>query len=191
VRRLLAEEFPGAGIEEAGDDVAALALTESEPFDLVLLDLSMPGRGGLELLKDIRARGLDVPVLVLTLRSEHQYAERALRAGASGYITKEAPVDELLVAVRKVIAGGRYLSLTVAERLAAGLAGVHANHEALSDREIEVVRRLAAGASVKEIALELHLSEKTISTYRSRSLSKLGLRTTAELVRYALEQQLL
>jgi DNA-binding NarL/FixJ family response regulator len=160
---------------------------------VVLLDLTMPGPGGLETIKQIKELKPALPVLVLSVHSEQQYAVRALKAGASGYLTKECAPDELVRALRRVVEGGRYLSQDVAELLAREVASNERGtpHKRLSDREFQVLRKLAGGRSVKEIAQELALSEKTISTYRRRILDKMGMRSNAELIRYAVQEGLI
>jgi len=161
-------------------------------FDLVVLDLSMPGRGGLDALKQFRAASPKLPVLVLSQHAEEQYAIRAFRAGASGYVTKDSAPDELVNAARKALSGGMYVSSALAEHLAARLATdpEQRSQDALSDRELQVLRMLANGKTVKEIGAELALSEKTISTYRTRILDKLNVKTNAELMRFALRSGL-
>jgi two-component system, NarL family, invasion response regulator UvrY len=193
LRRLLMSEFPQALVTEAADGDQAVEQVRTNPWDLVILDLSLPGRGGLDALKEIHALRPDAPVLVMTMHSEDQYALRAFRAGAAGYITKGNGVDEILQAVRRVRAGGKYVTPAIAEKLAANLARDDLGgppHEALSNRELQVLRLLGAGKTVKEIGYELSLSEKTISTYRTRILEKMNLRTTAELIRYAIRSEL-
>jgi DNA-binding NarL/FixJ family response regulator len=152
----------------------------------------MPGRSGFDLLSEIRHREPKVPVLIMSLHAEDQYAVRALRAGAAGYLTKSAAPEQLVTAVTKIMRGGRYVSDVVAERLAAEATGMPAEnrHERLSDREFDVMRGIASGSSVSEIAAQMHLSVKTVSTYRTRLLDKMGMSNNAELTRYALEQGL-
>lgn len=187
-RRILADEIEGAEVGDASNADEALAQVRAGAWDVVVLDLSLPGRGGLEVLREIRAQHRDLPVLVVTMYSEDQYALRAFRNGASGYVTKGCRADELVEAVRKVWGGGRYVTPRLAEALAASLTGNPGAppHEALSDRELQVLRMLASGKAVKEIGFDLGLSEKTVSTYRTRVLEKLGFRTTAEIIRYGI-----
>jgi DNA-binding NarL/FixJ family response regulator len=192
LRRLLAEasDMRVSGEAATGDD--AVALLDTARSDVVLLDISMPGRGFLDLLRDVRERHPRTRVVVLSAHAEDEYAIRALRAGAAGYVTKDRSSQDLLAAIRKAHAGGRYVSPTLAERLAAGLtvdAGTPP-HEALSDREYQVLQLLGAGLSAKEIAARLGLSAKTVSTYRQRILEKLELKTTADLIRYAVQRKL-
>jgi DNA-binding NarL/FixJ family response regulator len=193
VRSILEDRLSGIDVVEAGSGDEALQKLEST-FDAVVLDLSMPGRSGFDLLAEIKHREPKVPVLIMSLHAEDQYAVRALRAGAAGYLTKSAAPEQLVVAVTKIMRGGRYVSDMVAERLATeALGGAKAGesrHERLSDREFDVMRGIASGSSVSEIAGQMHLSVKTVSTYRTRLLEKMGMSNNAELTRYALEQGL-
>lgn len=175
---------------EAGTAAEALALAR-EPWDAVLLDLGLPDRHGLDVLRDLHAREPDVPVLILTMFPEDQLALRLLEAGAAGYLTKESAPEELLRAVGRVMAGHKYLSPAMAQTLADGLGGVSSSfHQQLSDRELEVLRLLAAGRAIKDISRQLGLSPKTVTTYRSRLLHKLGMTTNAELTFYATQHGL-
>jgi two-component system, NarL family, invasion response regulator UvrY len=186
--RRIVEEDPGMAIAgEAGDAAAVLAALQSTAADLVLLDVSMPGAPFLETLKELRTRHPTVRVLALSVHPEDQWAVRALRAGASGYLTKDHSPDQLLEAIRRVYRGGKYVSPTLAERLAEQLNGgaERAPHELLSDREFEVMRRLGNGLTITQIASELALSAKTVSTYRARILEKMAVESNADLVRYA------
>jgi len=187
-RELLAEAFPEAEFEDAETGEDAIGIVERVTLDLVILDISMPRRGGMDALKEIAARKPGLPVLVLSHHAEEQYAIRALRAGARGYVTKDSAPEELIRAAQKVLGGGKYVSLALAERLADSLSSdpSKALHEELSDRELQVLCMLAMGKAVKEIAGELSLSEKTVSTYRARILEKMKMSTNAELMRYAL-----
>ena len=177
---------------EAANGHEVLQLMEKDDWDVVLLDINMPGRSGLDVLKQLRAEKPGLPVLMLTMYPEEQYAVRALRAGASGYLTKESVPDELISAIRKVSAGRKYISSSLAEKLAYDLdldkeAPVH---ESLSDREYEVLCMIAQGDTVKDIADKLCLSIKTISTYRSRILEKMHMKKNAELMHYAIKHGL-
>jgi two-component system invasion response regulator UvrY len=186
--RRIVEEDPGMAIAgEAGDAAAVLAALQATAADLVLLDVSMPGGPFLETLKELRTRHPTVRVLALSVHPEDQWAVRALRAGASGYLTKDHSPDQLLEAIRRVYRGGKYVSPTLAERLAEQLDGgaERAPHELLSDREFEVMRRLGNGLTITQIASELALSAKTVSTYRARILEKMAVESNADLVRYA------
>ena len=172
---------------EAADGDQALALAKANHYDLALLDMSMPGLAGIDLIKRLKLEKPALRLLVLSMHGEQQYAARALKAGASGYLTKDSAAEQLLVAIRKVAAGGVRSSEAGAASLVEG-GGAHA---ALSDREFEVLRLLAGGHGPTEIGERLHLSVKTVSTHKARILQKLGLGSTAELVRYALENDLL
>jgi len=186
IRSILEDRVSSIAISEAGSGDAALAAL-TEPYDAVVLDLTMPGRSGIDLLTEIKHRYPALPVLVMSLHSEAQFAVRALRAGAAGYLTKAAAPEQLLVAFEKIVKGGRYISEAVADRLAAEAGGVaSAPHERLSDREFDVMRGIASGETVGEIAARMHLSVKTVSTYRTRLLDKMGMETNAELTRYAI-----
>jgi len=191
MKAILEDELSAVSVAEAGSGDEALAAL-AEPFDVVVLDLSMPGRSGIDLLAEIKTRHPKLPVLIVSLHGEEQFAMRALRAGAAGYLTKAAAPDQLVAAVVKVARGGRYVTESLAERLAAKVAGgaVGAPHERLSDREFDVLRGIASGSTVSEIAQQMHLSVKTVSTYRGRLLEKMGMSTNAELTRYAIEQGL-
>ena len=192
LRELLAETGDIEVAAEAGSAAEAMERVRHQPLDVVVLDLSLPGRGGLDLLGEIKGERGDLPVLILTMHPEEQYAVRALKAGACGYLTKESAPELLVEAVRRAAAGGRYVSASLAEKLAQHLDDTRARepHESLSDREYQVFRRLAAGRTVGQIAEELSLSVKTVSTYRTRILEKTGLATNAELMRYALDRKL-
>jgi two-component system, NarL family, invasion response regulator UvrY len=190
LRELLGEEFPSAEFGEAAYGPEALAQIAKRSWGLVILDLSIPGRDGLEILKEALALRPGVPIMILSVHGEDQYAIRSLRAGAAGYVTKETAAGDLTAAVRKILQGGRYVSPRLAEKMAATLATrggtTQPLHEGLSDRELQVLRMLAVGKSVKEIGADLALSEKTISTYRTRIIIKMNMRSNAELMRYAL-----
>jgi len=192
LKQMLEDEFPGVQIGEASDAASTLEAANGRAWDLILLDINLPGRSGLEVLDDLKASSPDVPVLVFSIFPEKDYAMRAFKLGASGFLCKKSDSDELLVAVKKVLAGGRYVTPALAETLAAALAGETpaVPHETLSNRELEVLRKIANGQTVKEIASELNLSEKTIGTYRARISEKLRLSTNVELTRYALQHKL-
>jgi two-component system, NarL family, invasion response regulator UvrY len=189
---VLAEAFPGGSICEASDGAEALQAVYDEVWDLIVLDLSLPGRTGLDVLKEIRGVRPRLPVLILSTYSEEQFAVRALRAGASGYVNKGGSPELLLSAVRKVLAGGKFISASLGESLAAGLDRDSSKplHECLSDREYDVMLRIASGRTVSEIAEEIHLSVKTISTYRTRILEKMRMKNNAELTQYSVRQKL-
>lgn len=193
LRQVLADGFPGAQVGEAARAEEALALLEAQEWDLLLLDVSIPGRNGLELLQDLRRRWPRLPVLVVSAYPEEEFAVLSIRLGAAGYVTKGSASDELVTAARKVLEGGRYVTATLAERLAGALGSdvQREPHQELSHRELQVVRLVASGRTLREIAAELGLSEKTIGTYRARIAGKLGLSTNVELTRYAMEHRLL
>jgi DNA-binding NarL/FixJ family response regulator len=178
---------------EAGNVADALAWLRKRPFDLVLLDISLPERSGLELLKTIKKELSMLPVLVLSAYREDHYAVRAFKDGADGYLNKESASESLVAAIRKVASGGKYLSPALAERIALeiGTRNDRALHEGLSDREFEILKLIAAGTSLKDIAELLHVSPKTVTTYRARILEKTGLASNAELTRYMVENNLL
>ena len=175
-------------VGEARDGHEALKAVRDLDFDLLLLDMSMPGKSGIELIKQVRAEKPKLRILVLSMHEERQYAIRAIRAGASGYLTKESASRQLVEAIRKVASGGAFISAEVAEQLALGAMpdAKGAAHETLSDREFQVFRMIAEGKSVSDIAERLHLSSKTVSTHKANIMQKMGLETTGELIRYAL-----
>ena len=177
---------------EAASGSEVLDRVRSEEYDLIILDMSMPGRSGLDLIRQLQSEKPRLPMLILTMHAEEQYAVRAFRAGASGYLTKDSASAELVSAVRKVAGGGRYVSPSVAERLAfdLGPAAEAVPHTLLSDREFEVFRQIVAGQSISAIADRLHLSAKTVSTYKTRILEKMQMKSAAELIRYAIRNQL-
>lgn len=192
LKQLLSETKDIQVTDEAVTGEEALQKLGDGRFQLLILDISMPGRGGMETLKAVRDQHPRLPVLMLSMHPEEQYAVRALKAGAAGYLAKDSIPEELIAAIRKVLAGGTYVSRELAEKLAFGLrsaAGVP-SHQDLSDREYEVLRLIGRGRTPTEIAEALHLSVKTVSTYRSRILQKLQLSTTAELTRYAIREGL-
>jgi two-component system, NarL family, invasion response regulator UvrY len=192
LRETLVEAFPKATFAEAGTAEETLEFVRRSQWEVLVLDISMPGKSGLDILEDVKRLQPRLPVLYLSMHPEEQFARRALRSGAAGYLTKDSVPDELKTAMRKVAAGGRYVSAALAERLADDLARRSDTppYELLSDREFQVLRLIASGKTVKEIADELALSVKTVSTYRARVLEKTGLHTTADLIRYALKAQL-
>lgn len=167
-------------------------LVRTQRFDLIVLDISLPGGNGLELTADIRRERPETPVLILTVHSEQQYAVRAIKAGAAGFLTKESAPEQLIDAVRKIAAGGRYVSAELAETLASLLAGEAPGqpHERLSDREFEILKLLGSGKTVSQIAQKLALSVKTVSTHRTRLLRKMNMKTNAELTHYAVRNGL-
>ncbi len=180
-------------VDEADCGQAVLDCTAKSNFDVVLLDISMPGRDGLEVLRELKQLKPKLPVLILSMYPEEHYAVRVLRGGASGYLTKSSAPDELISAIRKVASGRKYISATLAERLTYELDRDASKplHEILSDREYQVMHMLSTGKSVKDIALELGLSVKTVSTYRSRILEKMNMKNNAEIVLYAVQNKLI
>jgi DNA-binding NarL/FixJ family response regulator len=190
--QMIGEAFPNSCFGEAGTAHQALELATNQPWDLILLDVSMPGRNGLEVLSDLRAAKLKIPVLILSMHPEHQFAIRAMRAGADGYITKNSAPSELIKAVHKALAGEKYVSSDLAGILVSNLKqdGSQLRHENLSDREYEVLCAIASGSPVKDIASQLSLSVKTISTYRTRVLEKMDFKNNADITRYALQHRL-
>jgi two-component system invasion response regulator UvrY len=192
LKQILANEFTNATFGDARNVQEALDLIWGEAWDIVVLDITMPGRSGLEVLREIKRFKPKLPVLVLSMHPESQFAVRVLKRGASGYMTKESAAGELIDAIKKIVAGGRYVSAPLAEKLALNLS--RDNHkppeELLSDREFQVLRLIASGKIVSEIANALSLSVKTISTYRARILEKMNLRNNAELMHYAMQHQL-
>lgn len=194
LEQILADAFEEIEVGEATDAEQAIELADRREWDVVVLDISMPGRSGLDALKEIKKSKPALPVLVLSIHPEDQFAIRVLKAGASGYMTKESAPEELVNAIHKVTAGGRYVSAALAEMLAADLekdrAGVPP-HQRLSDREYEVLLMIATGHTISEIGDKLSLSVKTISTYRARILEKTSLKSNADLVRYAITHGLI
>jgi DNA-binding NarL/FixJ family response regulator len=192
LQQILSELLPDVSFAEASTVPAALALLEQQSWDIALVDLNLPGPDGLELLEQIAARHPEVPVLVVSGYPEEEFAVRCLRLGASGYLTKASAPDELAAAVRHVLAGRKYVSATLAEKLAGDVRRdlARASHDALSHRELQVLRLVATGRSTKQIAAELKVSEKTVATYRSRIAEKLRISTNVELTRYALQHNL-
>lgn len=193
LRRILSDAPHSIIVGEAANGAEAMELILAEKWDIVVLDISLPDRSGLEVLKSIKSARPALPVLVLSMYPVNQYALRVLRAGGAGYLTKESAPEQLLEAVRKITAGTRYITPEVAECIAHEWNHNPARsvHEALSDREFEVMRLIASGRSVGDIATDLCLSVKTVSTYRSRVLQKLHLRHNAELTHYALVNNLI
>ena len=192
LKRVLEPIADDWAVTEAGTGFQALEFLRNQPFDLAIVDLSMPGMSGLELIRRIKTATPHTAVLVLSMHAEEQYALRAFKSGANGYVTKDSAAAELVAAVHKVAAGGVYVSANLAERVVQQLSGgVQApRHAELSDRELEVLQRIVAGERLTDIAQALHLSIKTVSTHKSRILDKLQLTSTAALIRYGFEHQL-
>lgn len=193
LQHILAKAYPEATFGEACNAEELLHRLQGQEWDVLILDISMPGRSGLEVIEQVRQRKPHLPVLVLSMHPEQQYARRMFRGGASGYLTKDSASTELAQAVAQVLAGQKYVSATLAQEMASSLKGNTSPtpHTALSDREFQVLRRLAAGQRVADIARELSLTVPTVSTYRARVLDKLNLTSTAQLTRYALEYGLI
>jgi two-component system invasion response regulator UvrY len=192
LKLILADHFKNAVIGEARNATEALARVWKDKWDVVVLDITMPGRSGLEVLKEIKRSKPRLPVLILSMHPEDQFAVRLLKAGASGYLTKESAGEELVGAIKKVVGGGRYVSPALAERLASYLTMdvQKAPHERVSDREFLILRMIASGKQVGQIARELSLSVSTVSTYRARILKKMDMSNNAELTHYALQKGL-
>ncbi|MBS1253061.1 MAG: Response regulator UvrY [Anaerolineales bacterium] len=193
LKQILSETPDMIVADEASDAEEALHKALTQDLHVLVLDITMPGRSGLDVLKELKHYRPDLPVLVLSMHAEEQFAVRVLKAGASGYLTKESAPEELVKAIRKAVAGGKYVSASLAETLALGVNATidQPRHVALSDREFQVMRMLAAGKTPTEIASDLALSVKTVSTYRARILEKMGFTNTAEIIRYAIENQLI
>jgi two-component system invasion response regulator UvrY len=193
LKNILVESYPGAVVEEAENAETLLMKVMQEPWDVVITDISMPGKSGLEILQEIRRLYPRMPVLVLSMHPEQLYAVRVMKAGGSGYLRKDMAMQELVTAVERVLSGKKYITESVAEKLAFSVGDdTNANpHEGLSDREFEIAKLLASGMSLTEIADKLSLSITTISTYRSRVMKKMNLSSNAELTQYAISHHLL
>lgn len=189
---ILNNSFPDLIYFEASTGLEALQISRKEDLDFILLDISMPGRNGLETLKQMRADGINVPILILSVQPEDQYAIRVLKAGASGFLNKDSAPEELINAVRQVLNGKKYISAAIAEKLAQSIGTPFDKplYENLSDRELQVLQSIASGKTVSEIAREISLTVNTISTYRARILDKLNLSSNAAITRYALDNNL-
>jgi two-component system invasion response regulator UvrY len=192
VKRIIEEQPVGTVFGEASTGPEAIRLVQQQPWDVAVLDLSLGDASGLEVLKELKQVCPKLPVLILSVHSEEQYARRSFKAGAAGYITKDSPRAELVEAINRVIEGRRYISSTLAEKLVADLeqGTSYAPHEVLSDRELEVMCLIASGKTISEIAGLLSLSDKTISTYRARVLEKMKMKTSAEITHYAIQNKL-
>jgi DNA-binding NarL/FixJ family response regulator len=192
LKGILAEALPGADISEASSGDEVLNHLSKTKVALLVLDISMPGRSGMDVLRDVKHAYPRLPVIILSGHPEEQYAVRCLRAGAAAYINKESATEELAIATKKILSGGRYMSAGLAEQLIANLdeSGDKPLHELLSDREHEVMKMIAAGVPLTEIGDALHVSVKTISTYRARIMEKMQMKSNTELARYAMTQGL-
>lgn len=192
IKRIIAETADMVVAGEAVNGWEVLEKARGGDYDVVVLDISMPGKNGMEILKELKRERPGVPVLILSMHPEEQYALRALRAGASGYVIKESAPDELIAALEKVLRGGKYITSALAERLVSdiGVGSEESLHEKLSDRELQVLCLLAEGKTINQIGQELCLSAKTISTYRSRIMQKMAMKTNAQLIRYAIKHGL-
>ena len=193
LKQILTDTYDMTVAGEANSGPEALRKIQKGNFDVIVLDLSLPGMSGLDVLKQVKINKPDLPVLILSIHPEEQYAVRVLKAGASGYLGKETAPDELVGAIRKISSGGRYVSATLAEKLAfdVGTDAEKAPHESLSDREFQVLCLIASGKRGIDIAGELHLSEKTVSTYRSRALTKMGMKNNSVFTHYAIRKGLI
>jgi two-component system, NarL family, invasion response regulator UvrY len=192
LKQILTDEYSDAQVDEAISGNEALEKAREGNYDVLILDISMPGKNGLEILKQLRTEEIKIPVLILSMHSENQYAIRMLKAGASGYLTKESASDELIEAVRRVLMGRKYITETLAEQLASDFENPTDKplHQLITDREFQVLCLIATGKTVSEIGDELCLSVQTISTYRARILEKMGMKNNAELTHYAIQQGL-
>jgi DNA-binding NarL/FixJ family response regulator len=192
LKEVLTREIKEAVCEEVENAQQALAQIQRHHWELIVLDISLPGRSGIDLLHEIKATYPKVPVLVLSVHPEQQYGKRVLQSGASGYLNKASAIEELLRAVHRILDGGKYVGPKLAEWLALDLSADPARplHARLSDRELEVLRMIGSGKTISQIAENLHLSVTTVSTYRARILEKMGMATTAELMHYALTNDL-
>jgi two-component system, NarL family, invasion response regulator UvrY len=193
LKELLTDE-PDISVFEAGDAELASELIRKDRWDLIVLDLDLPGKSGLQLLEEVKTDSRSIPVLVLSVYSEEQFAVRTLRAGAAGFMSKDAAAEDLVAAIRRILAGGKHISQTVAELLVARASpdsdAFNSPHEKLSDREFQILRLFGSGKTVSGIARELSISIPTVSTYRARILEKMQMKTTAELIRYAVQNRL-
>jgi len=193
LKEILAEALPGTDFSEAGSGDEVLSHLEKTRTSLLVLDISMPGRSGMDVLRDVKLAYPRLPVIILSVHPEDQYAVRCLRAGAAAYINKESAPEELAIATKKILGGGRYISTSLAEKLIATLDEPVDKplHDSLSDREHEVMKMIAAGVPLTDIGESLHVSVKTISTYRARIMEKMQMKSNAELTRYAMTQGLM
>lgn len=190
IKQILQDEFTEAVIDEVANGNDLLENVRIQKYDVVVLDVSMPGKSGLEILKQLKAENIGYPVLILSMHPEEQYAIRVLKAGAAGFLSKDIAAEQLVIAVRKLLSGRKYITESIAEKLALGIDinDGQLQHEILSDREFEVLKLIASGKTVSEIAVLLRLSVATVSTYRTRILEKMQFRNNAELTHYVISQ---
>ena len=193
LKEILSDTLPGIDVLEAGNGDEVLSRLGTSAIALLVLDINMPGRSGMDVLRDVKHTYPRLPVIILSCHPEDQYAVRCLRAGAAAYINKESAPEELAMATKKILSGGRYVSASLAEKLIANLDDSAGKplHELLSNREFEVMKMIAAGVSLTEIGDRLHVSVKTISTYRARIMEKMQMKSNAELTRYAMTHSLI
>jgi two-component system invasion response regulator UvrY len=190
--RIVAEEFPAAKIQEVPNGTGAEKQARTGEFDMIIMDMSMPDKTGLEVLKQLRSESIKIPILIVSIHPENQYALRVLKAGGNGYIAKDCPRAEFISAIKIILSGKKYISQSVAEKLASRFDDdmEKEQHELISDRELQVLKLIASGKTVSEIAEELSLSVATVSTYRSRLLEKMNMKNNAELTLYAINNHL-
>jgi DNA-binding NarL/FixJ family response regulator len=193
LKHILKHEFENSEFAEAANSAEVLQLATSKPWDVIILDINMPGRNGLEVLRQLNDIGLKIPVLVFSFHQEYQVAIRALRSGAAGFLSKDASDEEIVKAIRQITQGRKYITMAVAEMIASQLESPEDRmpHELLSEREFQTLLLIASGKTVSQVAEELSLSVPTISTYRSRIMEKMNMRTNADLTRYVLENRLI
>lgn len=192
LKTIIEEAFHAVIVHETGEAQEVFSKVMKNNYDIILLDIGMPGRGGVDILKQLKKIKPRLPVLVVSMYPEEQYAVRVLKAGAAGYIVKESVSEELIIAIKKVLGGKKYISSTLAETLAVNLDLIAQDlpHQMLSDRELQVMKMIASGKTVTDIANSLHLSVKTVSTYRARILEKMNFRNNAELTHYAIKNRI-
>lgn len=193
LKQLILDEYPSAAITEVSDVESLIAQVIKSDWDVIVSDISMPGRSGVEALQQVKQIKPEIPVLIMSMHSEDQYALRVMKAGASGYLSKDTVHEDLIKAIQTIRIGRKFITPAVAEKLASAfeMDAKKKPHELLSDREFDVLKMLAAGKSVSEIAEQLSLSPTTVSTYRARILEKMGMKTNADLTRYSIENNLI
>jgi len=193
IKQILSDEFSFVHIDEASNTEILIEKATSEPWNIILSDMAMPGGGGLVALKKIKEKAPDVPVLFFSAYPEEQYALRAIKAGASGYLTKDTPTEELIKVIHRILSGKKHITPSIAEKLGLSSKGTREAplHEQLSEREFSIFKMLSSGKSISEIAADLSLATTTVSTYRARILTKMDLKTNADLTLYAIEHKLI